>query len=111
VGLRGSDGARRFVTVSACDSCARFRAQSSTVDDRHDTPDDAWHSGAALALAGAAIFYGSAVLAAYAVAFLAATHVFVGRVRGADAPGDVRRRVRRLLPARASLARATRRVT
>ena len=63
--------------------------------------------GAALALLGAAIFYGSVILAGYAVAFLAAAHLFVTRYEepvlsrtfGPDYD-DYRRRVRRWLPGR-----------
>jgi protein-S-isoprenylcysteine O-methyltransferase Ste14 len=69
------------------------------------------YEGAALALAGAALFYGSAWLLAYAVVFLLAFHLFVvlyeeptlGRKFGADYE-QYRRTVHRWWPGRTAAA-------
>lgn len=70
------------------------------------------YEGAGLALAGAALFYRSAWLLAYAVAFLLAFHLFVvfyeeptlGRRFGADY-AEYRQRVHRWWPRRAAATR------
>ena len=62
--------------------------------------------GAALALAGAAIFYQSRPLAAYLVLFVLVSHVFVVEDRGTGFAAHVRKRLRRLHSERRPLVAA-----